>query len=109
MPSRDASGLDMTETRQGLAILAAAYFEWLLYPRLAPCGTPPAGVVGIGRMRYVPTVFIDRQSMPATLINFRASEVDRQILRAAAAARGTTVSQMIRSALAAQGVPIRCR
>lgn len=41
------------------------------------------------------------------MVTFRAPEEDRRRLREAAAARGTTVTNLIREALAAQGVPIR--
>ncbi|MFN9687209.1 MAG: hypothetical protein ACK583_18325 [Cyanobacteriota bacterium] len=43
------------------------------------------------------------------LVTLRTAESDRQILREAAAARGTTVADLIRQALAAQGVLIHTR
>lgn len=43
------------------------------------------------------------------LVTVRTVEADRQRLREAAAARGISVSDLIRQALAAQGVPISCR
>lgn len=42
------------------------------------------------------------------MVTFRTPEEDRQRLREEAAKRGTTVTGLIRDALAKEGVPIRC-
>ena len=42
------------------------------------------------------------------MVTIRTPEADRQKLRDAAAARGVTVTELIRQSLAAAGVPIRC-